>query len=127
MPHRFFAHKTADELQLAYFRREHAAVTHILTAPLIARRTAPYLLDDDFDWAGLARETETMSGGEALLVEIAYELWHAEKVVGIWELANRLDADNFRRVMAALSIYRGGIASAEAAELLRGREDEAAA
>ena len=116
-----------DELQLAYFRREHAAVRHILTAPLIARRTAPYLLADDFDWAGLARETDTMSGGETLLVEIAYELWHAEKVVGLWELANRLDAENFRRVLGALSIYRGVTTSLEVADTLPRSDDELAA
>ena len=120
MPRRFFA-PTTDDLQLACFRREHAAVRHILTAPLIARRTAPYLGDDDFDWAGLGRESETMSGGETLLVEIAYELWHAEKVVGLWELANRLDAANFRRVLAAIWIYRGATPSAEEIERLRDR------
>lgn len=126
MPRHPFS-RSADELQLAYFRREHAAVSHILTAPLIARRTAPYLTSDDFDWAGLGRETDTMSGGEALLVEIAYELWHAEKVVGIWELASRLDADNFRRVMAALAIYRGATSASQAAADLRRHDDEVAA
>jgi hypothetical protein len=86
---------------------EHAAVRHILTAPAIASRTAPYIGADDFDFAGLEAERESMSGGEALLVRIASELWYAEKGTGLWELPRRLDGPNFRRVLEALALARG--------------------
>jgi ABC-type iron transport system FetAB ATPase subunit len=114
----------ANDLQLSYFASEYAAVSHILSAPLLARRTAAYILDDDFDWEGLGREAETMSGGERLLVRIAYELWNAEKSAGLWEISNRLDSANFRRVIEALLIYRGysNVALLEAA--VRDRRDE---
>jgi hypothetical protein len=93
-------------------RPDYEAVRHILTAPQISRRTAPYVLASDFDFVGLEREAETMSGGEALLVRIAYELWNAEKAVGMWELPRRLDERCFRRVLEALAICRGPQASA---------------
>jgi hypothetical protein len=86
---------------------EYAAVRHVLTAPQIAPRTAEYVKAEDFDFTGLGREAETMSGGEKLLVAIAHELWHAEKKTGLWELVRRLDASNFERVLEALRIARG--------------------
>ncbi len=89
-------------------RPEHAAVRHILTAPAIASRTAPYIREHDFDFAGLEAERCGMSGGEALLVRIASELWYAEKETGLWELPQRLDGTNFRRVLEALALARGG-------------------
>lgn len=91
---------------------DYRAVRHLLTAPLVARRAAPHLRASDFDFEALAAETATMSGGEALLVRIAYELWNAEKVTGLWELARRLDAGNFERVVEALRIARGTFADA---------------
>jgi hypothetical protein len=87
--------------------REYDAVRHVLTTPAIAPRTAPYIGGDDFDFAGLLRETETMSSGEALLVRVALELWLAEKRAGLWELVRRLDLGNFDRVLEALQIARG--------------------
>jgi hypothetical protein len=93
-------------------RPDYEAVRHILTAPQISHRAAPYVLASDFDFAGLEREAKTMSGGEALLVRIAYELWNAEKAVGIWELPRRLDERCFRRVLEALAICRGPTAPA---------------
>jgi ABC-type iron transport system FetAB ATPase subunit len=90
---------------------EYDAVRHILTAPLIAHRTVHYIGERDFDFAGLAGEAETMSGGEALLVRIAHELWNAEKVAGLWELPRRLDESNFRRVIEALCRCRGRLTS----------------
>ena len=91
---------------------EYLAVRHLLDAPSLAQRTASYIGDADFDWPGLIGETSTMSGGESLLVLVAYELWHAEKSVGLWELARRLDPWSFERVLEALSICRTGKASA---------------
>jgi hypothetical protein len=88
-------------------RPEHAAVRHILTSPPLASRTAPYIGDDDFDWAGLLTEAATMSGGEAVLVRTAYDLWEAEGVVGVWELPRRLDRASFERVLDALALARG--------------------
>ncbi|HEY2935644.1 MAG TPA: hypothetical protein VGJ25_03540 [Gaiellaceae bacterium] len=85
---------------------EYAAVLHLLTAPALRPRTAHYLADGELDWTGLLDETRTMSGGESLLVRIAYELWHARKDVGLWEIPRRLDAHNFARVIEALRICR---------------------
>jgi hypothetical protein len=84
-----------------------AAIRHVLTAPAIASRTAPHLREDGIDLAGLEIERATMSDGEALLVRIAFELWHGEKRVGLPELTRRLDARSFRRVVEALAIARG--------------------
>jgi hypothetical protein len=106
---------------------EYAAVCHILAAPVLARRTAPYVLADDFDWDGLLREAETMSGGERLLVDLAAELWNAEKTTGIWEIPRRLDAENFARVIEALYLCRGwATAVAVAASWNESAEDLAA-
>ena len=86
---------------------EYAAALHLLTGPGLSSRTAAYVKDGDFDWPGLLVETERMSGGEALLVRIAHELWHARKDVGLWEIPRRLDPLNFTRVLEALRICRG--------------------
>jgi hypothetical protein len=89
------------------FHAEYGAVVYILGAPSIWARTSRYVGRDDFDWSGLLAEAETMSGGEALLVRVAYELWNAEKTVGLWEIARRLDPRAFARVLEALAMCRG--------------------
>jgi hypothetical protein len=86
---------------------EYTAVRHILTSPTLAARCAPHIGDDDFAWASLLAETETMSGGESTLVRIAFDLWEAEGTVGIWELPKQLDRGNFTRVIEALELFRG--------------------
>jgi ABC-type iron transport system FetAB ATPase subunit len=106
---------------------EYAAVCHILAAPAVAPRTAPYIGEDDFDWDGLHREAATMSGGERLLVNLASELWSAEKTTGLWEIPRRLDAENFRRVIEALYLCRGAAVAAPAAVFRTDRLDELAA
>ncbi len=106
---------------------EYAAVCHILAAPPVARRTAPYVREDDFDWDGLHQEAATMSGGERLLVDLAAELWSAEKKTGLWEIPRRLDAGNFRRVIEALYICRGAGAAAPVAVFRAGRLEDLAA
>jgi ABC-type uncharacterized transport system ATPase subunit len=92
-----------DQAHLA----ELAAVLHVLSAPTVWRRAEPYVGRDAIDWAGLRAEAQTMSGGEQVLVRIADELWHAEKVTGLWELTRRLDAKSFERVVEALRLARG--------------------
>ena len=89
---------------------EYDAVRFILDAPQIAHRTRPYVSGDDFDFAGLVRETEAMSGGEALLVRVAHELWQADKQAGLWEIVRRTDPTNFQRILWELAIARGLIA-----------------
>lgn len=106
---------------------EYDAVRHILAAPKVAARTYPYVRRNDFDWEGLRQEAETMSGGERLLVSIAYELWHAEKVTGLWEIPRRLDAGNFQRVVEALSICRGSAAERLMESIRAERREELAA
>lgn len=86
---------------------EYQAVRHILTSPPIAARAAPHIGADDFDWDGLLAEAETMSGGERVLVRIAYDLAEAKGVAGVWEIPRRLDRGNFERVLEALAISRG--------------------
>lgn len=86
---------------------EYTAVRHILTSPSLAPRCTPYIGDDDFAWEGLLAETAMMSGGEATLVRVAFDLWEAEGVVGIWELPKQLDTQNFTRVLQALELFRG--------------------
>ena len=86
---------------------EYEAVSHILESPLIAERCAPYIGEDDFDWAGLFAISQTMSGGEQLLIRIAYDLWTSTGVVGIWEISRGLDQAGFERVLAALRMCRG--------------------
>jgi len=106
---------------------EYAAVCHILAAPAVARRTAPYVREDDFDWEGLHQEAATMSGGERLLIDLAAELWSAEKTTGLWEIPRRLDAENFRRVIEALYICRGAGVAAPVAVFRTDRLEDLAA
>ena len=94
-------------MDTTYEPPEYAAVCHILGAPRIAHRTAPFISEHDVDWHGLDQAAITMSGGEVLLVEIARELWNAEKRTGLWELPQRLDEANFERVLEALRLCRG--------------------
>jgi hypothetical protein len=72
-------------------------------------RTGPYLRDGELDSDGLLAEAQTMSGGERVLARIAYDLWEAKGIVGVWELARRLDRRNFERVIDALAICRGDL------------------
>jgi hypothetical protein len=59
-------------MELTIARPDYEAVRHILTAPLIAARTAPYSGETTFDFDGLELEVPTMSGGESLLVRVAF-------------------------------------------------------
>jgi hypothetical protein len=93
---------------------DYAAVRHVLTAPSIALRTGSYIGEDDIDFAGLERERATMSGGEALLVEIAYDLWTSDRKIGLRTLVQRLDPANFSRVIEALEIARGSLGNRDA-------------
>jgi len=93
------------------------AVRHILTSPRIAERTAPHIAADGFRWHPLLVEAETMSSGERLLVRIAYDLWHADGDVALWELPRRLDRSGFHRVVRALELSRGELPERELEEL----------
>jgi hypothetical protein len=88
---------------------QHLAVRHILTSPTIAGRATPHIGDDGIRWEPLLVEAETMSSGESLLVRIAYDLWHADNSVALWELPRLLDRQSFRRVVEALAFSRGEI------------------
>lgn len=114
-------------MQERYQPPEYAAVCHILAAPALAPRTAPYVYDDDFGWDGLRQEAQTMSGGERLLIDLAAELWSAEKRTGLWEIPRRLDGENFRRVIEALYLCRGAGVAAPVAVLRDDRAEDLAA
>ena len=88
---------------------EYAAVRHILSSPAVLTRCRPHIGADDFDWPALLAEAETMSSGEQLLVRIAYDLWEAKGIVGLWELPRLLDGPNFGRVIVALGLGRGDV------------------
>jgi len=88
-------------------RPGYLAVRHILTSPRIAGRTAPHIGEEGFSWYPLLVEAETMSSGESLLVQIAYDLWHGNGDVRLWELPRRLDRSSFDRVVKALELSRG--------------------
>jgi hypothetical protein len=83
------------------------AVRYILTSPSLGERCHPLLAGEEFDWPALLAEAEAMSSGQRLLVHAAHELWEAQGVVGIWELARGLDRTSFERVVTALRHYRG--------------------
>ena len=85
----------------------YGAARHILESPGIAARTRPYMQDGDFDWFGLLAATETMSGGERLLVDTAHDLWEGRVEVDVWEISKRLGPSNFERVVLAMRISRG--------------------
>ncbi|HEY2218386.1 MAG TPA: hypothetical protein VGH35_03540 [Gaiellaceae bacterium] len=87
--------------------RARAAVRHLLESPGIAERCRPLLCADEPDWAALLEEAKTMSGGQRLLVAVAYELWEAEGAVGVSLLARGLDRTAFERVVGALRLFRG--------------------
>ncbi len=105
---------------------DYTAVRHVLGAPQIAARTARYIGREDFDFAGLNREAETMSSGEKLLVDIAGDLWNANRAVGVCDLVRKLDRTNFERVLEAFRIARGSH-SGDLAELLADDEERLAA
>lgn len=86
---------------------EAAAVRHILASPTIASRCEPYLAGDAIDWTGLFAESESMSGGEQLLVSVASDLATREGSVALWELSERLARPTFDRVLEALELARG--------------------
>ena len=88
---------------------QHLAVRHILTSPAIAARATPHIREDGVRWEPLLVEAETMSSGESLLVRIAYDLWHADNGVALWELPRLLDRQSFRRVVEALAFSRGEV------------------
>jgi hypothetical protein len=48
-----------------------------------------------------------MSSGEALLVDVARDLWTAERTVGLVDVVRKLDPQAFARVVQALTIARG--------------------
>jgi hypothetical protein len=87
----------------------YSAARHILESPMIAARTRPYMRDGDFDWFGLLAATETMSGGERLLVDTAHDLWEGRGEVDVWGISKRLGPSNFERVVLALRISRGEV------------------
>jgi hypothetical protein len=94
---------------------EYAAIRYLLTSPQIAARTQKYIREDDFDWAGLLTEADTMSSGERLLVRLAYDLWEGTGLVGLRELPRRLGAGNFDRVIDALYTVHGSPRNQDAA------------
>ena len=101
---------------------EYLGVRHILTAPRLVPRTAPYIGERDFDFDGLHRVAATMSGGESLLVRIAADLWNGGGDVKLCEVVRRLDWANFERVVQGFQLARGSFAWGLVDGLTRGEE-----
>jgi hypothetical protein len=83
---------------------DYDAVVHVLGAPGLWPRAARHVRRDDIDWTGLLAEADRLSAADVLLVRVAHELWHAQKGVGLWEVARKLDEAGFERVVEALRI-----------------------
>lgn len=82
---------------------------HLLSAPCITALTAPYIDVDaqEVRWHELIETSRPWSTGERLLVDAALDLWNADAGVNLYELVNRLDRDNFTRVLDAMRLARG--------------------
>jgi hypothetical protein len=93
-------------MRLELLPAEYRAVRHILEAPLLAARCAPFIGDDTFDWGELYAAARTMSCGERLLVRIAHDLWTSSGEVGICDITRKLDERTFHRVLEALRMCR---------------------
>jgi hypothetical protein len=98
---------------------EYLAVRHIIEGPLLATRCSQYVREDDFDWSGLLAAARTMSGGERLLIRIAYDLWSSNGDVALNEITRRLDPPAFDRVLEALRICRSAYPAARSRWLLK--------
>src|SRR2546423_15537572 len=96
------AEQGGKRMSNAHEPSDYGAVFHILGAPAVRARAAPYITGGEIDWRGLLGESRRMSGGEALLVRIAHDLWQGGNSVAVWELPRRLDASSFERVVEAL-------------------------
>lgn len=86
---------------------QQAAVEHILTSPAIEVRARAHVAGADVDWVGLLAEAETMSAGQRLLVDVAHDVWTGNGAVSVQDVARRLGAGSFERVVEALRISRG--------------------
>jgi len=92
---------------------EYDAAYHLLTTPLIAKRTELYIKERGFEWLELFEVSEAWSDGEALLVQAAFELWsggcelEARRNVRLFDPVGVLDDGNLERLLEAILIRRG--------------------
>jgi hypothetical protein len=88
---------------------DYEAALHLLTAPPIARWTAPSIREDGFDWDTLMK-LETPAPQQArILIGTAYELWESRRAVALWEIPATLDHQGMERVVDALLIGHGRV------------------
>jgi hypothetical protein len=85
------------------------AAQHLLTAPQLWRRTAPFVRADAFDWDALLRMAVDLPDPQRVLVGTAYELCEARRAVALWEIPAALDPAGMERMIEALCICHGEI------------------
>lgn len=114
--------------------REFDAAGWVLSAPLIASRTVPFVSSQHetgfpLDWDGLVEASGSWSSGERLMVRAALDLWNGAEPVGLRELVGVLDPPNLQRVLEGVLILAGSPPSTAAAAVdeLQKRADEIAA
>lgn len=104
---------------------EYDAAKHLLTAPFIADRTAPFIKERDFEWIPLFERSLDWSSTEQMFVQAAFDLWSGgRELVGrrnvrLDDPIRRLDSRNFGRLTEALLIREGLIQDAEQLERVR--------
>lgn len=88
---------------------DYDAALHLLTAPRLARWTAPAIHEDGFDW-NLLMKLDTPAPQQArVLIGTAYELWESRRAVALWEIPATLDRPAMERVVDALQISHGRV------------------
>lgn len=80
------------------------AINHLLDNSGIREH---FWLDENTADVKFVNNCGHLSGGEQLLVKIAYSIWNQDLDVNLWEILGRLDSDNFRRFTDALMMARG--------------------
>jgi hypothetical protein len=85
------------------------AARHLLTAPLLKRRTAAHIESESFDWDALFGLESPEPEQARVLVGVAYELVEARRGLALWQIPATLDPAGFERVVEALQISHGPV------------------
>ena len=92
---------------------EYDAAYHLLTTPLIAERTRPFIRRRDFDWTRIFELSRPWSRAERILVQGAFDLWSGgreldgRRNIALYDPIHTLDARNFARLVEAVLIRDG--------------------
>lgn len=96
---------------------DHIAALHILEAPLLAERAAPYIDGDQIDWEEIYRDL-WLSGSHAeqLLIDTAYDLFGGVPLrrISPREVVTILDGENFNLFCDAIFGFRRSLVGIKA-------------